>query len=300
MVAGLRERLGAELDRINLQVNHPGQDKTDKRPRVVWMHHDVNQRWVQWCNDKDLVESVNCFVFVSYWQRERYLTTFALLPPQHCVVLRHALDMNAEVRRWETGPIWRCAYTSTPFRGLAILLDAWERISPANAELHIWSSMKLYMADDRPYEHLYKRAQSLSGVIYHGLAPNPELRATLRTMHFLVYPCTFAETACLAAIEAMAAGCRLIVPSLGALPETTAGYARIYPSNPNAEAHVATFSENLVAEMATPWGGEPELSLRQQSHCAAAYDWTQRLREWRQLIRYTCNQMDRSGAGLRA
>jgi hypothetical protein len=35
MVASLRERMGAELDRINLKVNHPGYDKSDKRPRVV-------------------------------------------------------------------------------------------------------------------------------------------------------------------------------------------------------------------------------------------------------------------------
>ena len=68
-------------------------------------------------------------------------------------------------------------------------------------------------------------------------------------MHFLVYPCTFAETACLAVIEAMAAGCRVIVPSLGALPETTGGYARIYPSNPERQEHAAVFSENLAAEL---------------------------------------------------
>ena len=299
MVAGLRERMGAELDRINLQVNHPGHDKTDDRPRVVWMHHDVNQRWVQWCKDKDLVDSVNCFVFVSSWQRERYLNTFGL-PPHRCVVLRYAIDMSSEMRRWETGPIFRCAYTSTPFRGLSILLDSWERISPANAELHIWSSMKLYLADDGPYQNLFARAQSMRGVIYHGLAPNPELRAAMRTMHFLVYPCTFEETACLSAIEAMAAGCRLIIPSLGALPETTAGYARIYPSIPDAEQHVTAFSENLTAELATPWGGDPELSLRQQAHCAAVYNWSGRLREWRQLIQWTCNQMNRSGAQMRA
>jgi glycosyltransferase involved in cell wall biosynthesis len=226
MVGGLRERLGAELERINLQVNHPGHDKTDKRPRVVWMHHHVNQRWVQWCKNGELVDSISCFVFVSYWQREQYLHAFGL-PPQRCVVLRHALDLSPDLRRWEAAPIWRCAYTSTPFRGLSVLLDAWQRLSPGNAELHIWSSMKLYLEDDSPYQHLYERAGSMPGVIYHGIAPNPELRAALRSMHFLVYPCTFAETACLAVIEAMAAGCRVIIPSLGALPETTGGYARI-------------------------------------------------------------------------
>ena len=74
----------------------------------------------------------------------------------------------------------------------------------------------------------------------------------------------------------MAAGCRLIVPSLGALPETTAGFARIYPSNPNEEAHIAAFSENLAAELAMPWQGNPDLSLSQQAYCATAYDWPMR------------------------
>ncbi len=260
------------------------------------MHHDVNQRWVHWCKDKDLVDSVACFVFVSYWQRQRYLDAFAL-PPERCVVLRHALDKSPEIRRWEPGQKFRCAYTSTPFRGLSILLDAWERVRPANAELHVWSSMKLYVGDDRPYEHLYARAQSMRDVIYHGLAPNLELRTTLRSMHFLLYPCTFAETACLAAIEAMAAGCRLIIPSLGALPETTAGYARVYPSNVKVDEHVTTFAGNLTAELAEPWGGQPDLSLSQQAHCAAVYNWPQRVREWRQLIQWTCDQRNRSETG---
>ena len=270
MVAGLRERLGADLDRINLQLNHPGHDKSDKRPRVVWMHHDVDQRWVQWCKDRELIESVNCFVFVSSWQREQYLTQFQL-PAQRCFVLKHALNLNPEPRRWEPGPIWRCTYISTPFRGLAVLLDAWERLRPMNAELHVWSSMKLYLEDDRPYEHLYKRAEGMPYVTYHGVAPNSELRAALRNMHFLVYPCTFRETSCLAVIEAMAAGCRVITSSLGALPETTGGYARIYPSIPDHQEHVAQFAESLAAEIAMPWSGHSELSLSQQAHCAAVY-----------------------------
>ncbi len=126
------------------------------------MHHNVDQKWVQWCDNRELVDSVHCFVFVSHWQREQYLAKFDL-PSHRCVVLRHALDLNPEPRRWETRSTWRCAYTSTPFRGLSVLLDAWQRLSPRNAELHIWSSMKLYLGDDGPYQHLFDQARSMPG-----------------------------------------------------------------------------------------------------------------------------------------
>jgi glycosyltransferase involved in cell wall biosynthesis len=103
-------------------------------------------------------------------------------------------------------------------------------------------------------------------------------------MHFLTYPCIFEETACLAAVEAMAAGCRLITPSFGALPETTGGYARIYPSNPNPHDHARVFADVLSEELANPWAGETALSAAQQNHCAAVYAWPRRLAEWEELI----------------
>jgi glycosyltransferase involved in cell wall biosynthesis/tetratricopeptide (TPR) repeat protein len=282
MVRGLRERMGSELERVNLQVNHPGPDD-DPRPRVVWMHHNVDQTWVQWCKDKALVDLVDCFVFVSAWQRDQYFKVFGL-PPERCVVLRNATDVDPSPRVWQPSSVWRCAYTSTPFRGLSVLLDAWERLSPSNGELHIWSSMKLYLGDDGPYNHLYNLARSIPKVTYHGIAPNPELRAALRQMHFLVYPSTFEETSCLAIIEALAAGCRVIAPALGALPETTNGFARIYPWISDQSAHAGAFADILAEEMSNPWGGQPELSLAQQRYCAEMYEWDLRIDEWRRLI----------------
>lgn len=295
MVAGLKQRLGMAVEKIDLKINHPGPTSGDTRPRLVWIHHDINQAYMQWCKDKTLVDSVACFVFVSYWQRERYLSAFGL-PHERCVVLHNATDVGPDLRSWEAGPVWRCAYTSTPFRGLSVLLDAWERLAPSGAELNIWSSMKLYRSDDGPYIHLFERAQSMPGVIYHGIVPNHELRAALRTVHFLTYPSTFAETSCLAVIEAMAAGCRVIVPSLGALPETTCGYAHIYASSSDAAIHALSFSNALQREFERPWCGASEMALMQQRHCAAVYDWRRLIEEWRQLIDSVCDKSSRMHA----
>jgi len=283
MVAGLRERLGSELDRINLTINHPGRPADDKRPCVVWIHHDTNQTWVQWCRDKDLVDQVARFVFVSNWQRDRYQEAFSL-PAERCVVLRNATDVDPDFRTWAPARVMRCAYASTPFRGLAVLLEAWRRVNPSNAELHVWSSMKLYGEDDGPYRDLYAQARSTPGVIYRGIVPNSELRRALRDVHFLTYPSTFPETSCLAVIEAMAAGCRVIAPSLGALPETAHGFARLYPWSAEGGAHATTFADVLADELVKPWAGEPERALEQERYCADAYDWASRVDEWRRLL----------------
>lgn len=284
MVAGLKDRLGALLKSVSLCINRlDNAALADGRPLIVWIHHDVNQFAVQWLQDRSLVSRVPIFVFVSYWQRQRFLDLFKL-PPERCTVLRNATDASPDSRPWESGPVWRFAYASTPFRGLPVLLDAWDLLELPNAELHIWSSMKLYMQNDDKYEHLYERARATRGVIYHGLAPNSELRAAFRTMHFLAYPSTFAETSCLTAIEAMMAGCRIIAPSLGALPETTCGYANIYPSNPEPAAHARVFADAISRELVSPWAGNVALATLQQSHCAAIYGWDHRVAEWKRLI----------------
>jgi glycosyltransferase involved in cell wall biosynthesis len=280
--AGLRQRLGSDLDRINFRTNYPGDE--DGRPAVVLFQHDADQGWVQWCREPDLIGRVARFVFVSDWQRNRYLQRFPLLPAPRCTVLRNATAVPAERRVWAPGPPWRFAFTSTPFRGLDVLLDAWEILRRDDAELHVWSSMRLYAGDDTPYRALIDRAKTLRGVIYQGIVPNPELKEILRGIHFLAYPSTFPETSCLAAIDAMAAGCRVIVPTLGALAETTCGYARLYEQITDKRAHAERFAAVLADEIANPWGGDPALSIAQQAHCAAVYDWAPRAAEWRRLI----------------
>lgn len=285
LAEGLRRRIGCAIDKVNLKLNLFDVSSLDDRPLVLWMHHDVNQVAVQWCREPSLVQRVARFVFVSEWQRERYLQAFDL-PRDRCVVLKNATEAPLATRHWQREEPWRCYYASTPYRGLAVLLRSWEHIAPSNAELHVWSSMRLYgMGEqDKEYEDLFERARTLPNVFYHGWAPNEELREAVKSMHFLAYPCTFEETSCLTAIEAMAAGCRVICPTFGALPETTGGFARTYAYSSDFERHVQLFGEALVSELRAPWHGQPGLSARQQQYVREKYNWDQRAEEWRQFI----------------
>jgi glycosyltransferase involved in cell wall biosynthesis len=114
-------------------------------------------------------------------------------------------------------------YSSVPWRGLKPLLDAWPLIRSAvsHAELHVFSSMKVYRIAESPeLEQLYDQARKMEGVVYRGSVGQKELREAAQTCRVLAYPCVFPETSCIAAMEAMAAGCVVVGTALGALPET--------------------------------------------------------------------------------
>jgi glycosyltransferase involved in cell wall biosynthesis len=287
MERALRAAIPHWVDKIDLYVNRFDRPRERTKPQVMWIHHDINVKQVQWLSDAVLRDSVDCFVFVSEWQKARFIKAYSVLPSR-ALVLPNATNVPANDRPWSPGPLRRFAYTSTPFRGLSVLLAAWREAALDNAELHIWSSVRLYGSEyfekDQQFEPLYAMARSLQNVVYHGVVPNEELRQSLRMMDFLAYPCTFDETSCLAVIEAMSAGCRVICSSRGALPETAHGFAREYIALPDEQAHARQFAALLRSELSHPWLGASQRALEQQAYARAKFDWSVRAADWRSVI----------------
>jgi len=139
---------------------------------------------------------------------------------------------------WATGQIpFRATYSSSPDRGLSKLLELWPAIrrlatipqNPFNPELHVyygfetWAKMAELQGrhEDRiKIRLLHEKMERTPGVVYHGRAGQSEIALSHLQSQLWLYPTDFFETSCITAMEALAAGSKVVATKCGALPET--------------------------------------------------------------------------------
>ena len=126
---------------------------------------------------------------------------------------------------------YRLVYTSVPARGLDILLEIFPKIKEKvpQATLHVYCGWDLGMLkeeDKKLAQSLYDRTNQ-PGVVREGTKKHSELAKDLMISSMMLYPSHpvpragfFAETSCIAALEAQAAGCPVVAAKRGALPES--------------------------------------------------------------------------------
>ena len=202
------------------------------RRMVMWCQHDVDQEAVQNLHNSQERDSWDGFVMVTHWAFDRYHRLFNI-PKDKMTIKRNAIGPmfeNVAVRNsfFETGEAPVLIYSSTPFRGLTVLLEALPMIRAAipDCRLKVFSSMGVYQMHDGEdqYQSLYDRCRSIEGSEYFGSVSQNELADAFLGADIMAYPNTFPELACIAVMEAMASGCLVVTSNLGALPETTAGF----------------------------------------------------------------------------
>lgn len=262
---------------------------------VLWTQHRVNQPAVEPLAQPEERESYDAFAFVSEWQRDEFRLGFGL-PLVRTQIMRNAaapafVDLFPANRPIlpEKARLPVLAYTSTPFRGLNLLLDAFPAIRQQvpEARLRVFSSMAVYQQtaaeDQEKYGALYQRCRETPGVEYVGGLDQPSLAREMQSVAVLAYPNTFPETSCIAALEAMASGCRIVTSALGALPETTAGFAELISTEQARESYLREFVVRTV-KLLQQWQrneADTEALLRRQVdfiHRNAT--WDLRAKEW--------------------
>jgi len=263
--------------------------EVDKQ-RILWIHDLANDPEVQHLKDKENWNQFERIVFVSHWQQHMFKTHLGF-PYEKGVVIQNAIYPIPEHEKPKDGKINVC-YFSTPHRGLELLLNSWEFMREKlnvgeNAELNIYSSFKIYDRGhlDEQFRHIYKRAENMDGVNYHGTVSNDEIREMLPNQHIMAYPSIYEETSCLTLIEACSAGCLSVIPNLGALPETGANFPWMYGFEEDPEKHAQVHGHILGRAIKHFWDEDVQNLLKiQRSYFDMFYNWRLRGGQWLQFL----------------
>jgi glycosyltransferase involved in cell wall biosynthesis len=260
---------------------------------VFWTGHNITHADLVPLQDPGVRDACDRCVLVSEWQRTGFSSRFRI-PLEKSAVIRNAIAPAFEQlfasrdELAEAKPIPAVlAYTNAPLRGLSLLADIYAELARRDTEvaLRIFSGMALYQRrESAELEKLYEKCKALPRTEYAASIAQPQLAAQLRSCHLLTYPNTFAETSCIAMMEAMGAGCLVVSSDFGGLPETAAGYAMLVPvAFRSLQDYANAYFEALTIALGN-WQNNRQALLdqlwQQVQFVNQHYTWAVRAAEW--------------------
>jgi glycosyltransferase involved in cell wall biosynthesis len=280
--AYLRKHVKKELlDKISLTTSIPEkQPLVIDRSNVLWVHNSYDQaNLAPWFKNKLNHGKYDWYVFNSHWTYEKYRYFFDI-PTEQSLVITNGFDDDLVLKKnFEPHPKIKMVYTSTPWRGLDVLLAAMEAVQKnQHVELDVYSSTQIYgdhfkQHNDDAFKHLYEKAEKLTNVNYKGYIDHSELMKKLHTYDVYVHPSTFEETFCLAAMESLAAGLIVVTTDLGALPEVCAGFPIYVPYMKDKKQLAQKFAYTINQLPMFVNAANPDALKFQQDYYRNFYHW---------------------------
>ena len=245
------------LKEFQIICSRPRELQEDKI-RIFWAHDLAQDPESAKFRDRSFQEIFHKFVFISNWQYSQYQLVHGIPYDEKSIVLESGIEpafgaLNAEdIHLEKDKDVIRLVYTSTPQRGLEILVPVFELLCQKHDNIHldVFSSFKIYGWDeaDKQFEPLYERIKNHPKMTYHGFVPNETVKQHLMKSHIFAYPCIWTETSCRAMLEAMSAGLVCVHPNYGALPETSGSLNIMYQGDfADRNRHANIFAGNLDA-----------------------------------------------------
>jgi glycosyltransferase involved in cell wall biosynthesis len=289
MDKGLRERVDNDLLEQFYIIKSRVRWTDRRKKNILWLHDTWTDPEAQHLKEEESRQRFDKLVFVSDYQLNTY--NMGLGVPYHeSVVLKNAIDPISLVDTAKSKDQVKLIYHTTPHRGLEILVPAVEAIAKELGDkihLDVYSSFEAYgwKERDKPYEQIFDMIRNHPQMTYHGYQPNDVVRKALTEAHIFAYPSIWQETSCIAAIEALSAGCEIVCPNLAALPETTGHWANMYQWDERVNQHANMFANRLYGAIMNIRNDNTQKKLVYQKNWADNfYNWDLRAGEWTQFL----------------
>lgn len=220
----------------------------ESKIRIYWVHDLPEDPECSKLENPDFRSQFHKIVYVSNWQYNTFRDYLNIPYSENDIIIENGIE-PIEPNPNKNNDTIHLVYTSTPQRGLGILIPVFEALQKQhnNIHLHVFSSFKIYGWDekDMEFEPLYERCKNNPNITYHGYVPYEQVRETISNSHILAYPCVWRETSCRALIEGMSGGLLCVHPNFAALPETSGGLNLMYQGDMEPTKHAQAFAHAL-------------------------------------------------------
>ena len=261
---------------------------------IYWAHDLAGDAC--WNNWEQAEPNIDVVVALSEFHKQNIMKHWPNTDKKKIVIFRNGVDNarygNKNAIKRVKG---RCIYSSTPYRGLDILLSLWPKIKEQvpYADLQIFSSIKVYGEhfDDGPWENLYQLAKNLPGVDYHGTIKQDRLAVEQMKSQLLIYPTQFEETCCVTAMECQTAGTPIISSDKGALSEMVPEGCGVLLKG---DARSKEYQQEFVDAVVHALKNEAEWDQMHQNCLKQDYSWVSITKGWVDMfigsVDTTCKQ----------
>ncbi|CAB4140799.1 Glycosyl transferase, family 1 [uncultured Caudovirales phage] len=239
IAARMPEGLADDFQVICSRVRNIQEDKI----RVYWLHDLPQDPETNHLKDQASRDRFHKLVFCGNWQYNQYLNTLGIPPTEQCAVIDTPIEpiQYKEKSKDEV----RLIYTSTPQRGLALLVPVFTELAKYRKNIHldVFSSFSIYgwgNADEQ-YRQLFDICKNHPQITYHGFAPNERVREAQQQAHIFAYPSIWQECNSRALIEAMSAGALCLHPNLAGLSDTCGSLTSMYQFEQDHNVHANKF-----------------------------------------------------------
>jgi len=276
---------------------------TSRRPSVVDDEYNVRAKAVFcWVHDVSCGSSLNHsralridrFLCLSEWHKGYFLNAHNCVHPSQVIVTRNGIDISRFEKSIPRNPL-RAVYSSSPDRGMEVAVKIWPEIRKRvpDAELHIyygfenWEVSAKSVNDQNQLDLIQRLKQMLKdhekhGVYFHGRVNQEELAKSFLSSGVWCYPSWFSETSCITAMEAQAAGLRIVTTPIAALNETVADRGVMVSGDWLDPVFQSNFTDKMVTALTTT-----EVDIERQSLMVYARDhfsWDSLAKDWNEML----------------
>ncbi|HEY8096356.1 MAG TPA: glycosyltransferase family 4 protein, partial [Methylobacter sp.] len=244
------------------------------------------------------------FFVLSQWHKDYFLSQHRFVHPDQVVITRNGIDLHrfAEVGKIQRNP-HKAVYSSSPDRGLDVALRVMPRIRQQvpDAELHVfygfhnWETSAKASNDKGQLDLIDYIKRSIeqgkdNGVVYHGRVNQVDLAHHFMSAGVWSYPTWFVETSCITAMEAQAAGLRIITSPIAALNETVGPRGVMISGDWLSSSYHDAFVDAVVAAMLKSDDSDRQVNI---DYANTHFGMDALADEWNTLLQKTIDDISR-------